>query len=88
MALEGSPTADMPTLVVVDVHLEHLLAAHLLGDMGTRELEGLAVTLHPVSAVEGVDAHDAELAGRSLPREGLVDAGVTTLADRSRIVGH
>jgi len=86
--LEGATVADMTALVVVDVHLEHLLSARLLADVGLRGIDSVEVALHPVVAVEGVHANDAELALRRFAREILVDARVATLTSRSRIVRH
>ena len=86
--LEGSTIVPMGTGVVVDMHLEHLLALGAVVDVGRRGDEGVEVAFHPVATVEGVDADDAELSLRSLPRELLVDSAIATFADCPRIVRH
>ena len=57
----------MAASVVVDVHLQHLLALRPLVRVLPRLLESVEVALHPVVAVEGVDPDDAKLPLRGLP---------------------
>src|SRR3990167_793101 len=65
--LEGSGLVAVTASVVVDMHLQHLLALHLLVRVLLRLIDGVEVAGHTVTAIEGVDADDAELSLRGFP---------------------
>ena len=86
--LEGPRVVAVAAGVVVDVHLQHLLALRSLVRVLPRLRESIEVTFHPVATIEGVDTDDAELPLRGLPRESIVDPAISALTDWPRVVRH
>lgn len=85
LVLEGSGVVTVGASVIINVHLEHVLA---LVDMGCRGNESVEVALNPVATVEGVDTNDAELSLRGLSRKLIVDSAIATFTSRSWVVRH